>query len=166
MRGERVVTSWRSVCNLHDTVLVNHTYVMASHWIVCERCAIIRKQKKIRYPQGLILRNFSWEWSLPISWWILKNQENTFSVKKRAASLNLISPLSLLKMLIKHYVRPAAIDHQGWGGEEFSFFFFKGETQLFRWERRGDQSGSTGFKGRTRGNWKLTKRGGGVIKIL
>ena len=149
MRGERVVTSWRSVCNLYDTVLVNHTYVMASHWIVCGRCAIIRKQKKIRYPQGLILRNFSWEWSLPISWWILKNQENTFSVKKRAASLNLISPLSLLKMLIKHYVRTSRYWSPGLrgGGGFFLLFFLRGRHNFFGGNGGGISRGQQGLKG-------------------
>ena len=51
----------------------------------------LTKIKKKKNPHGLILRY------LPISLWILKNQENIFSVKIGAASSNLISPLSLLK---------------------------------------------------------------------
>ena len=146
MRGERVVTSWPSVSDSHDTVLVNLCSML---WPATELSVkgvrSLTKRKKKRYPQGLILRIFL-EWNLPISWWILKNQEHIFSVKIGAASLNLISPLSLLKYQSSITSGPAIIYHQGWGGRRLFPSFLRGSHNVFSGSGGGISRGQQGLK--------------------
>ena len=63
-------------------------YVMASYWIVYERWANQSKRDNHK-----ALRWVIFEWNLPISWWILNNQENILQENIGPGS---ISPLSLL----------------------------------------------------------------------
>ena len=140
MRGERVVTSWRSVFNLYNTVLVNHTYVLASHWTVCERCAVIRKQKKNTIPAKIPARPYIKKFFLRVKLTdiMVDSREHIFSKNTRSV-IELDKSFITSWMLIKHYVRTSRYLSPGLRGRRIfpSLFFLRGSHNVFGGNKGG-----------------------------